>query len=106
MLKYRGTKLIRAGFLGVVLAILIIVVGLAPEKLSSWATTVRYQALFADAGGLIAGNDVTISGMKAGSVTSVALQGRNAVVTFAVDAAVTLGSDTSAHIRTGTLLGE
>ena len=35
-----------------------------------------------------------------------ALHGRNAVVTFALDGTVTLGSDTTAHVRTGTLLGE
>ncbi len=66
----------------------------------------RYQAQFADAGGGLApGNDVTISGIKVGSVSAVALEGRNAVVTLTVDGTVTLGSDTTAHVRTGTLLG-
>ena len=106
MLKYRGMELIRTGFIGVVLVVLVILVGLSPEKLSSWATSIRYQALFEDTGGLAAGNDVTISGIKVGSVSNVALHGRNAVVTFAVDGTVTLGSDTTAHVRTGTLLGE
>lgn len=106
MLKYRGTQLVRAGILGVVLILLVIAVGLAPERLVSWATAVRYQAQFTDAGGLAAGNDVTISGIKVGTVSSVALQGRNALVTMVVDGSVSLGSDTTAHIRTGTLLGE
>jgi len=106
MLKYRGTKLIRAGFMGIVLAVLVIAVGLAPERLVSWATAVRYQALFADAGGVAAGNDVTISGIKVGTVSNVGLQGRNALVTFTIDGTVELGSDTTAHVRTGTLLGE
>ena len=78
MLKYRGMKLIRTGFIGVVLVVLVILVGLSPEKLSSWTTSIRYQALFDDAGGLAAGNDVTISGIKVGNVSNVALQGRNA----------------------------
>ncbi|OBI79626.1 MCE family protein [Mycobacterium sp. E740] len=106
MLKYRGNHLIRAGLIGVVLVLLVIAVGLAPERLASWATAVRYQAQFADAGGVTAGNDVTISGIKVGSVSDVALQGRNAVVTFTIDGSVPLGSDTTAHVRTGTLLGE
>jgi phospholipid/cholesterol/gamma-HCH transport system substrate-binding protein len=106
MLKYRGMQLIRAGFIGVTLAVLIIGVGLAPERLMSWATAIRYQAQFADAGGVIAGNDVTISGIKVGTVSKVALQGRNALVTFTIDGSVPLGSDTTAHVRTGTLLGE
>lgn len=106
MLKYRGRQLIRAGILGVALIVLVIAVGLAPERLVSWATAVRYQAQFADAGGLAAGNDVTISGIKVGTVSSVALHGRNALVTMVVDGSVSLGSATTAHIRTGTLLGE
>ncbi|EID18285.1 MCE family protein [Mycolicibacterium phlei] len=106
MLKYRGRHLIRPGIIGVVLVMLVIAVGLAPERLTSWATAVRYQALFADAGGVAPGNDVTISGMKVGSVTAVGLQGQAALVTFAIDGTVTLGTDTTAHIRTGTLLGE
>ena len=70
------------------------------------ATAIRYQAQFSDAGGLTAGNDVTIAGIKVGSVSDVSLQGRNALVTFAIDGTVELGSDTTAHVRTGTLLGE
>jgi phospholipid/cholesterol/gamma-HCH transport system substrate-binding protein len=106
MLKYRGTQLVRAGFMGIVLAVLVIAVGLSPERLMAWATAIRYQAQFADAGGLVAGNDVTISGIEVGSVSEVELQGRNAVVTFTIDGSVSLGSDTTAHVRTGTLLGE
>jgi phospholipid/cholesterol/gamma-HCH transport system substrate-binding protein len=106
MLKYRGRQLIRAGFMGVVLCVLVIAVGLAPERLVSWATAIRYQAQFTDAGGVAVGNDVTISGIKVGSVSRIALQGRNALVTFTIDGSVPLGSDTTAHVRTGTLLGE
>lgn len=106
MRKYRGAHLIRAGFLGAVLIVLVVAVGLAPERLVSWATSIRYQAQFADAGGLTPGNEVTISGMKVGTVSDVALHGRIAVVTFTVDGTVPLGSATTAHVRTGTLLGE
>ena len=106
MLKYRGNKLIRTGFIGVVLSILIVLVGLSPESLTSLATAIRYQAQFSDAGGLTPGNDVTIAGIKVGSVSDVGLAGRNALVTFTIDGTVELGSDTTAHVRTGTLLGE
>jgi phospholipid/cholesterol/gamma-HCH transport system substrate-binding protein len=105
MLKYRGPKLLRTGFIGIVLIVLVIAVGLQPERLWSWATDVRYQALFADAGGLAVGNDVTIAGMKVGTVSDVKLAGKDAVVGFALDSTVQLGSDTTAHIRTGTVLG-
>jgi phospholipid/cholesterol/gamma-HCH transport system substrate-binding protein len=106
MLRYRGSNLIRAGFIGVILIILVIAVGLQPERLLQWATSVRYQALFSEAGGLTVGNDVTVSGIKVGSVSSVKLDNGDALVGFTIDGKYALGSDTTAHIRTGTLLGE
>lgn len=106
MLKYRKASLIRTGFIGTVLIVLVCAVGLQPERLLSMATSIRYQALFAEAGGLTAGNDVKVSGMKVGSVSRVALSKGKALVTFTVNAKVALGSQTTAHIRTGTLLGE
>ncbi|MBP1821644.1 MCE family protein [Mycobacterium sp. OAE908] len=106
MNRYRGKKLIRSGFIGGVLIVLIIAVGLQPERLLAWANSLRYQAVFTEAGGLTAGNDVKISGFKVGSVTDVSLERGRALVTFTVDSTVSLGSQTTAHIQTGTLLGE
>lgn len=106
MLRYRGAHLVRAGFIGVVLAVLVIAVGLQPSRLLSLATAVRYQAVFSEAGGLAVGNAVTVSGIKVGSVTGVSLHRGDVWVTFSVKGNVPLGSDTTAHIRTGTLLGE
>ena len=104
--KYGGSKLVRAGIIGVVLAILVIAIGLQPERLVQWATSIRYQALFNEAGGLIVGNDVTVSGIKVGSVDKISLQNGDALVGFTIAGKYALGSDTTAHIRTGTLLGE
>jgi phospholipid/cholesterol/gamma-HCH transport system substrate-binding protein len=106
MLKYREVKLVRAGFIGVVLIMLIIAVGLQPERLSRLATELRYQAQFAEAGGLAVGNEVRLSGMKVGSVSDVSLERGKALVSFSVKSSITLGSDSTAHIRTGTLLGQ
>lgn len=106
MLRYRGAGLFKAGFIGAVLIVLVILVGLSPERLLSMATAVRYQALFSEAGGLAAGNPVTVSGVKVGSVSKVALRNGDALVTFTIKASIPLGSETTAHIRTGTLLGE
>ena len=105
MLKYRETNLARAGFIGAVLLMLIVAVGLAPSRLVALATAVHYQAVFAEAGGIAAGNDVRISGVKVGSVSEVSLDDGDAVVTFVVDAKGLLGQDSTAHIRAGSLLG-
>jgi phospholipid/cholesterol/gamma-HCH transport system substrate-binding protein len=106
MLKYRDSNLFRAGFIGAVLILLVIAVGLQPERLVELATSVRHQAVFSEAGGITVGNDVTISGIKVGKVTDVALDNGDALVTFTTAGRYPLGSQTAAHIRTGSLLGE
>ena len=106
MLRYRGSNLIRAGVIGVILIILVIAVGLQPERLLQYATSLRYQALFSEAGGLAVGNDVTVSGIKVGTVSSIELDNGDALVGFTINSKYALGSETTAHIRTGTLLGE
>lgn len=106
MNKYRGAHLVRAGILGVVVIVLVIAVGLQPERIITWATAIRHQAFFVEAGGLSAGNQVKVSGVQVGTVTEVSLERGQAVVDFTIDRKVVLGSDTTAHIRTGTLLGE
>lgn len=106
MLKYRAASLVRAGFMGVVLAILIIAVGLQPERILAYATSLQYKALFSEAGGIIVGNDVTLSGIKVGAVTDVSLVNGDALVAFTINGKYPLGSETTAHIKTGTLLGE
>ncbi|PRC57578.1 mammalian cell entry protein, partial [Mycobacterium sp. ITM-2017-0098] len=75
-------------------------------QLWSMATSVRYQAVFAEAGGLAAGNQVKVSGVTVGTVSDVALARGTAVVTFAVNDSVRLGDATTAHVGIGTLLGE
>ncbi|MDZ4264835.1 MAG: MCE family protein [Mycobacterium sp.] len=106
MLKYRGPQLLRAGFIGLTLVILVITVGLQPERLRSLATQVTYRAIFTEAGGLSTGNHVKLSGVDVGTVTAVTLQGLQPLITFKVNGTVQLASETSAHIRTGSLLGE
>ncbi|MCK5746402.1 MAG: MCE family protein, partial [Oricola sp.] len=98
MQKYRGSSLVRAGFIGVVLIALVIMVGLQPQKLWAMATSVRYQAVFAEAGGLSAGNNVKVSGVTVGTVSDITLERGAAMVTFSVNSAVPIGSDTTASI--------
>jgi phospholipid/cholesterol/gamma-HCH transport system substrate-binding protein len=106
MLKYRGAGLIRKGFIGVVLVVLVIAVGLSPDQLLQRATAVRYQALLSDSGGLVEGNDVLVSGMKVGTVSNLALHNGDVLATFALTGTVQLGSESTAHVRTGSLLGQ
>ncbi|MGV0770656.1 MCE family protein [Mycobacterium syngnathidarum] len=106
MLKYRGPQLIQRGFIGVVVILLVIAVGMRSQQLVSYATEIRYLALFDQAGGLTEGNNVTMSGTKVGTVSGVELHDGQALVTFSLSSDISLGSQTTAHIRTGSLLGQ
>ncbi|MGB9306870.1 MAG: MCE family protein [Mycobacterium sp.] len=105
MLRYHGRQLIRAGFMGAMLVVLLIAVGLQPKQLLALATSIRYRALFDDAAGIGPGNAVTISGFKVGTVSGISLRNGEALVTFTVNSAHPLGLQSTAHIRTGTILG-
>jgi phospholipid/cholesterol/gamma-HCH transport system substrate-binding protein len=105
MLKYHAESLIRSGFIGIILVGLVVTIGLAPERLTTLATAIPYQAVFTEAGGLAGGNDVKVSGVKVGSVSKVWLQHGKVIVDFTVKATVRLRSQTTAHIKIGSLLG-
>ncbi len=85
----------------VVIAAIVLLAFNAPSLLST-ATT--YRADFTEAAGLHAGDLVTIAGVEAGRVGSVALDGDHVRVTFAVKDAW-VGDQTSASIQIRTLLG-
>ncbi|MBH0781123.1 MCE family protein [Nocardia bovistercoris] len=106
MLQYRGTHLARHGVIGIVLIVSVILIGLQSQKFITWLSTVRYEAVFTEAGGLAVGDDVVLSGVKIGRVAKVSLEDGDARVVFAVDDSIVLGGGTSAHIKTGSLLGK
>ena len=97
MLKYRGAHSSAPASSVWSCIALVIAVGLQPEQLTTWATSVRYQALFTEAGGLAAGNDVTIAGIKIGSVSDVSLRQGRALVTFTVDSQSARLADHRSH---------
>jgi phospholipid/cholesterol/gamma-HCH transport system substrate-binding protein len=85
----------------VVIAAIVLLVFNAPALLTT-ATT--YRADFTEAAGLHTGDMVTIAGVEAGRVGSVALDGDHVRVTFDVEDAW-VGDQTSASIQIRTLLG-
>ncbi|HEY9313233.1 MCE family protein [Williamsia sp.] len=105
MLKYRGGRLARHGFIGVVLICLLVTVGLQGQKYITWFTSLPYQAVFEEAAGLRSGADVVLSGVKVGKVSEVSLDNGDVRVEFWVDDGVRLGTQSTAQIKTGSLLG-
>ncbi|MET7769477.1 MCE family protein [Nocardia sp. NPDC005366] len=66
---------------------------------------VTYEAEFAQAAQISAGDRVTTAGVPIGTVKSLRLAGDHVVVTMRIDGAVPLGADTRAAIELTTLLG-
>lgn len=67
----------------------------------------KVRGIFADAGGIRAGDDVRVAGVKVGRVTGVAADRRNGrvFVDFLVNDGIDLGPETTAEVALQTLLG-
>jgi phospholipid/cholesterol/gamma-HCH transport system substrate-binding protein len=65
-----------------------------------------HSAAFTEAGGLKAGDEVRIAGVKVGKVTAVDLEGDHVRVDFRVGRSTELGSETAASVRIKTILGQ
>jgi phospholipid/cholesterol/gamma-HCH transport system substrate-binding protein len=67
---------------------------------------VTYQAAFSDVTGLLPGDDVRVSGVQVGRVTSAKVADGHAVVTFELERGVRVTTGASAKIRYKNLLGQ
>lgn len=93
------------GVVGVVITLGIVVGALNYGKLPFVNSDRAYSAYFAEAGGLLTGAAVQVSGFKAGEVTEIDLDGARVLVTFKVDKNIRLGDRTEAAIKTRSILG-
>lgn len=65
-----------------------------------------YKAAFTDVTGLLPGDDVRVSGVQVGRVTSAAVEDGHAVVTFQLESSVRVTDAATARIRYKNLLGQ
>ncbi|AGB22186.1 virulence factor Mce family protein [Mycobacterium sp. JS623] len=93
------------GAIGVGLLVAIATVAMNYDKLPFVNQTKESSAYFAEAGGLISGAAVQVSGLKVGEVESIGLDGPRVLVTFNLDKDIALGDRTEAAIKTKTVLG-
>ncbi|QLL09836.1 MCE family protein [Mycobacterium vicinigordonae] len=96
---------LKVGGIGVVLTLALMWLSLNYQKLPLINQDREYEAYFAEAGGLAAGNAVQVSGYRVGDVTSVDLRRNRVVVKFKVDHSIRLGNRTEAAIKLKTVLG-
>ena len=93
------------GAVGAVVVAGAVLVSLSYSKLPFFKSGRDYSAYFAEAGGLLNGTAVQVSGFKAGKVDSIELDGPRVLVKFEVDKHIRLGDRTEVSIKTKSLLG-
>jgi len=96
---------IRIGLIGVGFILALMLLSVNYDKLPFFPKGATYSAYFAEAGGLMSGNIVQVSGFRVGQVSSVELDGARVLVTFDVANNIRLGDRTEAAIKLKTLLG-
>ncbi|WP_067698751.1 MCE family protein [Nocardia jejuensis] len=99
------SPLINVGIIGIVLAVTICLCALQFDRLPFVKSGVEFNALFADAGGLLPGDPVQVAGVRSGRVEDVKLDGAKVKIRFTLDETIVLGGKTSAAIKTNTMLG-
>lgn len=93
------------GALGIGVVAVLVFLSLNFTKLPFINGGKEFTAYFAEAGGLVAGDAVQVSGCRVGKVSSVDLQGHRVLVKFRVADDVKLGDRTEAAVKLKTLLG-
>jgi phospholipid/cholesterol/gamma-HCH transport system substrate-binding protein len=93
------------GAIGVALTAAVVLAALNYDKLPFLDQSKDYSAYFSEAGGLMPGAAVQVSGFKVGKVERVELDGPRVLVTFNVDKHIRLGDRTEAAVKTKSLLG-
>jgi phospholipid/cholesterol/gamma-HCH transport system substrate-binding protein len=93
------------GAIGVALVAGVVLGALQYDKLSFFSGGNKYQAYFAEAGGLHSGDAVLVLGFRVGQVSSVDLDGNKVLIKFDVAKDIPLGDRTEAAIKTKSLLG-
>lgn len=104
--RFRDKDPVRMGIIGVVVLVLLMALALQYQNLPLIKSDRTYKAHFSDAAGLKTGDLVKVSGLKAGKVEGIELDGDKVLVTFTVTKDVHLGSRTRVDISTDSLLGK
>ena len=107
----RATKRskVQIGVIGVLITSMLVISALQMDRLPFISQVSTYDVYFDDAGGLVSGDIVMISGVEVGTVEDISLDetadGLKAKVGFRIDDTVSLGDRTRAAIKTETVLG-
>lgn len=99
----------RPALLGAIGLVLLLAIGLIvyySNVLPFFGNGTTYAAEFSESGGLNPGDEVTIAGVKIGTVAGIALDGNKVRVTFRVPSSTWIGNQSTLAIKIRTLLGD
>ncbi|MCF6379086.1 MCE family protein [Nocardioides KLBMP 9356] len=105
MKPFRERNPILVGAVSIVVMAMLLVAALRADDLPIIGGGDTYHAMFSEAGGLKAGDEVRIAGVRVGKVDDIALDDGQVNVTFKVDESADFGSETRAAIKVKTILG-
>lgn len=107
--KRGGRGRVQIGVIGLVVTALVVITAMQMDKLPYLSPISTYSAYFDDAGGLVKGDIVSVSGVNVGTVEKIALadtdQGTKVRVDFRMADTVEIGDQSQAAIKTETVLG-
>jgi phospholipid/cholesterol/gamma-HCH transport system substrate-binding protein len=101
--RERNPVAIGATGIGVILAMLFVAFNIDDMPFLGGET---HSAALSEAGGLKAGDDVRVAGVKVGKIKAVDLEDGHVRVDFTTDGSTRLGSETAASVRIKTILGQ
>ena len=104
-LRFRDRDSKKLGIWGAVSAVALMGISLNYDRIPYVNGMSDATVYVADAAGLTTGDEVQVAGMKVGSIRSIELDGDRVRVGFTIDRDVDLGTDTSAQIKTDSILG-
>lgn len=104
-LRFRDRDVSKIGVVGVLGSVILVGLSLNYDRIPYLNGTRNATAYVSDAAGLAVGNDVQVAGMNVGKVRDISLEEDKVKVSFSIDTDVDLGVDTSAQIKTDSLLG-
>jgi phospholipid/cholesterol/gamma-HCH transport system substrate-binding protein len=93
------------GTVGIALTVGAVLAAVQYDKLPFVSSDRKYEAYFAEAGGIYGGAAVLVSGVRVGQVSGIDLDGPKVLITFKMDKHIRLGDRTEAAIKTKSLLG-
>lgn len=106
MKPFRERNLVVVGLVSLAVIAVMMLAAFRAESLPLIGGGNTYYAEFSEAGGLGAGDDVRVAGIKVGEVKDVELDGNAVEVEMLIEDGVDLGSQTEAEIKIKTILGE